>query len=323
VKAVQVAELKGPQGVVVNEVPEPTPSADEVLVEVYSAGISYPDVLKSQGQYQDKPDLPFTIGAEFGGVVIEASGGSAMKVGTRVAGMTQTGSAVERISVTPDSLLSLPDEISFDQAAALPLNYGTAVLALETRGRMRKGESVLVHGAAGGTGTAAIQVANALGGSAIGVVSSPEKAAVAREAGADHVVMSSGPWKDAVLEITGGRGVDIVFDPVGGDRVLDTMRCLAPAGRWIVIGFVGGAIPQVALNRVLLRNIDVVGAYYGGWLGVHPEARAEIGRRVVELMGTGRIRPIVGPVHSLDDAGAPLRELLERRAVGKVVLRMR
>ena len=321
-KAVQVAELKGAAGVVVNDVAEPS-SGGEVLVEVHAAGISFPDVLKSQGLYQEKPELPFTIGGEFGGVVLEVPAGSDLSVGARVAGMTLGGAAVERILVTPDSLMVVPDTISFDAAAALPLNYGTAVLALEMRGRMRPGETLLVHGAAGGTGTAAIQVANALGGSAIAVVSSEAKEAIARKAGAREVVRSDGPWKDRVLELTGGRGVDLVFDPVGGDRVLDTMRCLAPSGRWLVIGFVGGAIPEIALNRVLLRNIDVVGAYYGGWLAGHPEARGEIGRRVGELLLTGHLDPVVGSVHGLDNPGETIREMAERRAVGKVILRMR
>ena len=317
-----MARLTGADGVVINEVGEPG-SGGDVLVEVHAAGISFPDVLKSQGLYQEKPELPFTIGGEFGGVVLEAGPGSGLPVGARVAGMTQSGAAVERILVPADALIVVPDEVTFEAAAALPLNYGTAVLALEMRGRMRVGETVLVHGAAGGTGTAAIQVANALGGSAIAVVSSEAKEAVARAAGARDVVRSDGPWKDQVLELTGGRGVDLVFDPVGGDRVLDTMRCLAPSGRWLVIGFVGGAIPEIALNRVLLRNIDVVGAYYGGWLGGHPDARGEIGRRVGELLLTGHLKPVVGSVHGLDNPGETIREMAERRAVGKVVLRMR
>jgi len=149
------------------------------------------------------------------------------------------------------------------------------------------------------------------------------RADVARATGARDAVRSDGPWKDQVLELTGGRGVDLVFDPVGGDRVLDTMRCLAPSGRWLVIGFVGGAIPEIALNRVLLRNIDVVGAYYGGWLGGHPDARGEIGRRVGDLLLTGHLKPVVGSVHGLDNPGETIREMAERRAVGKVVLRMR
>jgi NADPH2:quinone reductase len=322
VKAVQVAELKGADGIVINDVAEPAADG-EVLVEVHAAGISFPDVLKSRGLYQEKPELPFTIGGEFGGVVLESPGGSDLRVGDRVAGITLGGSAVERIAVTPDSLMVVPDTISFEAAAALPLNYSTAVLALEMRGRMRAGETVLVHGAAGGTGTAAIQVANALGGSAIAVVSSDAKEVIAREAGAREVVRSDGPWKDRVLELTGGRGVDLVFDPVGGDRVLDTMRSLAPSGRWLVIGFVGGAIPEIALNRVLLRNIDVVGAYYGGWIGGHPGARGEIARRVGELLLTGHLNPIVGSVHGLDDPAGTIRVMAERRAVGKVVLRMR
>jgi NADPH:quinone reductase len=321
-KAVQVAELKGPDGVVVNDVPEPV-AGEDVLVEVHAVGISFPDVLKSQGVYQEKPPLPFTIGGEFAGIVLEAPSASGLKPGDRVAGIAMRGASVERLVVSPDSVVPLPGALTFEQGAALPLNYGTAVLALETRGRLRPGETVLVHGAAGGTGTAAIQVTNALGGQAIGIVSSAEKEAVARQAGAKEVVRSDGPWKDEVLALSGGRGVDLVFDPVGGDRVLDTMRCLAPTGRWVVIGFVGGAIPQVPLNRVLLRNIDIVGAYYGGWLGLYPEARGRIGARVAELITTGHIRPVVGSVHGQDAGGEALRELAERRATGKVVLRMR
>jgi NADPH2:quinone reductase len=321
-KAVQVTELKGPDGVVVNEVPEPA-TGDAVLVEVHAVGISFPDVLKSQGAYQDKPPLPFTLGGEFAGVVLDAPAGSSLAPGDRVAGVATQGAAAERLAVSPDAVVSLGDSLSFEQGAAVPLNYATAVLALETRGRLRAGETMLVHGAAGGTGTAAMQVAGALGARSIGVVSSAEKEAVARQAGAAEVVRSDGPWKDEVLALTGGRGVDLVFDPVGGDRVLDTMRCLAPTGRWIVIGFVGGAIPQVALNRVLLRNIDIVGAYFGGWVALYPEALGQINRRVAKLIEQGSVQPVVGSVHGYEAGGEAIREMAERRATGKVVLRMR
>lgn len=321
-KAVQIARLAGPDGVVVSDVPE-VEAGGLVLIEVHAVGISFPDVLKSQGLYQEKPPLPFTIGGEFGGVVVEAPEGSGLAAGDRVAGLTRAGAAVERLAVTADSLVPIPDSVSFEAAAALVLNYATAVLALAIRGRMTAGESVLIHGGAGGTGTAAIQVANALGGRSIAVVSSQEKERIARAAGAHEVLRSDGRWKDEALALTGGRGVDLVFDPVGGDRVLDTMRALAPAGRWIVIGFVGGAIPEIPLNRVLLRNIDVVGAYYGGWIGIHPAARGELNARLAELLKGGQLQPVVGSVHAIDHGPDAIRELMERRAVGKVVLRMR
>jgi len=321
VRALTVTELSGPSGVRVGDAPEPQ-VADGVLVEVHAVGISFPDLLRSQGLYQDRSDPPFILGSEFAGFVSAASEGSGFSVGERVAG-TAPEAAAERVACTADDLVRLPDRLSFEQGAALVLNYETAIVALEVRGRMRAGETVLVHGAGGGTGTAALQVAHALGGTAIGVVSSEDKERVAREAGADHVVRSDGPWKDEALSLTGGRGVDLVFDPVGGDRVLDTMRCLAPGGRWLVIGFVGGAIPQVPLNRVLLRNIDVVGAYYGGYVQARPAARREVHGRLLEILKGDHVRPVVGPVHDLAEGAEALSALAERRAVGKVVLRVR
>jgi NADPH:quinone reductase len=320
-RALTVTELSGPDGVRVTEVPDP-PAGDTVLVDVHAVGISFPDLLRSQGLYQDRSEPPYTLGSEFAGVVAAAPAASGFAVGDRVAGMAASAGA-ERLACAPPALMALPASLSFEQGAALPMNYETAVVALEIRGRMRPGETILVHGGAGGTGTAAIQVAHALGGTAIAVVSSEDKERVAREAGADQVVRSDGPWKDEVLSLTGGRGVDLVFDPVGGDRILDTMRSLALGGRWLVIGFVGGAIPQVPLNRILLRNIDVIGAYYGGYVGARPEAEREIRQRLGGMIASGHIRPLVGSVYDLEQGPEALRALGERRALGKVVVRVR
>jgi NADPH2:quinone reductase len=321
VRALTVTELSGPHGVRVAEAPEPS-SGDGVLVDVHAVGISFFDLLRSQGLYQEKSAPPFVLGGEFAGVVSRAPEASGFSGGDRVAG-TAPAAAAERLRCVADDLVKLPDALSFVQGAALIVNYETAILALEVRGRMRAGEAVLVHGAGGGTGTAAIQVVHALGGVAIGVVSSEEKERVAREAGADHVLRSDGPWKDEALSLTSGRGVDLVFDPVGGDRTLDTMRSLALQGRWLVIGFVGGAVPQVPLNRVLLRNIDVVGAYYGGYLSARPDARPEIRHRLLQMLGAGKLNPVVGTVRDLDHGSEALSALADRRAVGKVVLRVR
>jgi NADPH2:quinone reductase len=321
VRALTATDLSGPGGVRVTEVPEP-PAGQGVLVDVHAAGISFPDLLRSQGVYQERSEPPFTLGSEFAGVVAAAADGSTFLPGDRVAGIGQAAAA-ERVACSAGDLVSLPGSLSFEQGAALILNYETAIVALEVRGRMRGGETALVHGAGGGTGTAAIQVVHALGGTAIGVVSGDEKERVAREAGADHVLRSGGPWKDEAIALTGGRGVDLVFDPVGGDRTLDTLRSLALGGRWLVIGFVGGPIPQVPLNRVLFRNVDVVGAYYGGYVKARPDAVPEIHRRLLEMVEAGHVRPIVGAVHDLDHGADALRDLADRRAVGKIVVRVR
>ena len=314
-----MTELNGPAGVRVTEIPEPT-AGDGVLVDVHAIGISFPDLLRSQGLYQDRSEPPFTLGSEFAGLVTADHSGFA--AGERVAGVARDAAA-ERVACSTDDLVRLPDSLGFTEGAALILNYETAIMALEVRGRMRSGETVLVHGAGGGTGTAAVQVARALGGVAIGVVSSDEKERAARDAGADHVLRSDGTWKDEALALTAGRGVDLVFDPVGGDRALDTMRCLAIGGRWLVIGFVGGDIPQVPLNRVLFRNIDVVGAYYGGYISARPAAKVEFHRRLRDMLQAGHVRPVVGSVHELEHGADALSALADRRAVGKVVIRVR
>jgi len=318
-RALQVTELIGPDGVQVVDVPDLTDEGG-ILIDVRAVGVSFPDLLRSQGLYQEPAAPPYTLGAEVAGVVVHAPASTGLQRGDRVAGST-AGGAAERALIDPGVVLKLPSDLSFEQGAALPLNYRTAILGLEVRGRMRTGETVLVHGAAGGTGTAAIQVARACDCRVIAVVSSDAKERVSREAGANLVLRSTGPWKDEALELTDGRGVDIVWDPVGGDRILDTMRALAPAGRWVVVGFTGGDIPKVPLNRVLLRNIDVVGTYIGGYLAHANDAqRRHLTDRLTELLESGRIHPIIGSVHAFERGADALREIADRRAVGKVVI---
>jgi NADPH2:quinone reductase len=316
-RVVEVAELSGPDAVRLGERPEPDGAG--VRVAVRAVGLSFPDLLRSRGEYQVRLAPPYVLGQEFGGEVIEAPAGSGFRAGDRVAGMAD-GVAAERIVVDPSSLVALPDHLSVEQGAGALFNYQTALLALEIRGRLKAGEVVLAHGAGGGTGTAVVQVAKAIGARVIGVVSSDEKAAAAREAGADEVVRSDGPWKDAALELTGGRGVDVVFDPVGGDRMLDTIRALAYGGRWVIIGFTGGSIPQVPTNRLLLKNVEVVGSYLGGYTQSVPDGRARLLERISAMLADGSIRPIVGSRFPMERGADALRELSERRAVGKVVL---
>ncbi|MFN8636201.1 MAG: NADPH:quinone oxidoreductase family protein [Chloroflexota bacterium] len=318
-RVVELTEITGPEAVRLGERPEP--EGDGVLVAVKAVGLSFPDLLRSRGQYQDSAKPPYVLGQEFAGEVLSAPAGSGFKAGDRVAGMSGgIGSASERLIAQPDMLIPLPDSLTFEQGAGVLFNYQTAIVALEIRGRIKPGEVVLAHGAAGGTGTAVIQVAKANGARVIAVVSSDEKAQTARDAGADEVVRSDGPWKDQALELTGGNGVDIAFDPVGGDRMLDTIRALAYGGRWVIIGFTGGSIPQVPANRLLLKNVELVGSYLGGYTKQVPDGHARLIARVKELLAAGAINPVVGAAFPMEQASAALLEMSDRRARGKVVL---
>ena len=318
-RVVEVADLSGPDAVRLGERPEPEGSG--VLVGVRAIGLSFPDLLRSRGEYQVRLAPPYVLGQELSGEVIDAPEGSGFKVGDRVAGMMD-GAAAERVRIDPSSLIALPDHLTFEQGSGALFNYQTALLALEIRGRLKAGEVVLAHGAGGGTGTAVVQVAKAIGARVIGVVSSDEKAEAARQAGADEIVRSDGAWKDAALELTGGRGVDLVFDPVGGDRMLDTIRALAYGGRWVIIGFTGGSIPQVPTNRLLLKNVEVVGSYLGGYTQSVPDGRVRLLERIKAMLQDGSIAPIVGSTFPMERGTDALRELGERRARGKVVLRV-
>ena len=324
-KAVQIVELSGPRDALrVVDVAEPEAShpmtpGRGVLVDVHSAGVSFPEVLQTRGQYQVKPEVPFTPGSEVAGVVRSAPDGASAKVGDRVAAFCMLGGWAE-VAVAPDFFVfGLPDELDFAQGAGLVLNYHTAYFSLAVRGRLTEGETVLVHGAAGGVGTAALQIARGLGARTIGVVSSDEKERVAREAGADEVVHSDGPWKDQAKQISGG-GVDVVVDPVGGDRFTASLRSLREGGRVIVIGFTGGSIPEVRVNRLLLNNTEVIGAGWGAYVLGKPGLNREIGEAVDRLITAGFVRPLVGARFPLDQAAEALELIDGRGATGKIVL---
>jgi NADPH2:quinone reductase len=233
--------------------------------------------------------------------------------------MTMLGGMAEQAVAPTYMTFALPDSLDFAQGAALVLNYHTAYFALKLRGRLKEGERVLVHGAAGGVGTAALQVAKGLGATTIAVVSSDEKERVAREAGADDVVRSDGPWREQVQEL-GRGGVDVVIDPVGGDRFLDSLRALDEDGRLVVVGFTGGSIPEVKVNRLLLRNTEVVGAGWGAYVMAKPEVNRQIGEALDEMIARGVVRPLVGARFPLAQAAEAMRLIDERAATGKVVL---
>ena len=324
-RAIQIHGLTGPATalklVTIAEPPpeHPMTPGSGVIVDVHAAGVSFPELLQTRGQYQVKPDLPFVPGSEVGGIVRSAPADAAVKAGDRVAAFCMLGAWAE-VAVAPSYFcFRIPDAWDFAQGAALVLNYHTAYFALIARGRLAEGETVLVHGAAGGVGTASLQVAKAYGARTIAVVSSDAKEEVARAAGADEVVRSDAAWKDEVKAMTDG-GADIVLDPVGGDRFTDSLRALREFGRVVVVGFTGGAIPEVRVNRLLLNNTEVIGAGWGASVIGWPERTERIGAAIEGLIEAGQVDPVIGARFPMDHAAEALMLLEERGATGKVVL---
>ncbi|HVG76440.1 MAG TPA: NADPH:quinone oxidoreductase family protein [Thermoleophilaceae bacterium] len=327
-RAVQITDLSGPDSALQElDLPEPEAShpltpGSGVVIDVHAAGVSFPELLQTRGEYQVQPDLPFVPGNDVAGVVRSAPEGSGLSEGDRVAACALLAGWAE-VTVAPDFLtFKLSDDLDFAQGSGLIMNYHTAYFSLKMRGRLAEGETVLVHGAAGGVGTATLQVAKGLGARTIAVVSSDDKERIAREAGADEVVRSDGPWKDEAKELSGG-GVDIVIDPVGGDRFTDSLRSLRENGRLVVVGFTGGSIPEVRVNRLLLNNLEVVGAGWGAFVLGKRDINREIGEAVNRLVDDGFVRPIVGARFPLEQASDALKLIDERGATGKIVLELR
>jgi NADPH2:quinone reductase len=319
-RAVQVVDSTGPEHLEVREVADPSPGPDQVLVEVHAVGVSFPDLLLSKGEYQLKPEPPFTLGVDFAGTVVSGPG---FEPGQRVAGVGPYGNAAELVVGGPESIFPLPDALSFEEGAALPMNYLTAQFALAERGDLEAGETVLVHGAAGGVGTASIQVAKGYGARTIAVVSTDEKGEVARAAGADEVVLLDG-FKASVSELTGGAGVDVVVDVVGGDGFTDSLRSLGPQGRLLVVGFAAGqGIPEVKVNRLLLNNIDVRGVGWGTYAMVRPGYMREQWEALLPMIESGVVKPPIGATYSFEEFGRALVDMDQRRTLGKSVVRVR
>lgn len=313
-RAIQITALDGPEAVELVDVPEP---AEEgmVTLEVRAAGVAFPELLQSRGLYQIKPDLPFTPGAEVAGIVVDAPEGSGLNVGDRVAALCLLGGFADRVQARPDLTFRLPDDVGFEAGAAFLFNYCTVHFGLVERGHLQQGETVLVHGAAGGIGTAAIQVAKASGaGRVIAVVSTEEKGEIALGAGADEFVLAEG-FREAV-----GQQVDVVVDPVGGDRFTDSLRTLKEQGRLLVIGFTAGEIPTVKVNRLLLNNVSVTGVGWGAYSIPRPGHVARQWEAMLPHLRSGVLRPLVGPNFALAEAAKALVCLDERAATGKVLL---
>jgi len=321
--------LEGPEAVVVADRDRPADTPDLVRIAVRAAGVGFPDLLMTRGLYQIKQEPPFVLGWEAAGTVVSAPDGSGFHAGQAVCAIGP-GAYAEEMLAAPNLILPLPDGMSMDEGAAYFMNYVTALFSLQRRGRLEAGQSVLVNGAAGGAGSAAVQVARALGARVVATASTEEKADFARAAGAHEAVVVGGGdgdgdgdgdgWAKQVKALTDG-GVDVVFDPVGGSRFDESLRALRPEGRLVVVGFAEGRIPTVAVNRLLLRNVDVCGS---GWdLLLHePDGIRETGHRLAALHAAGHINPPLGATFDLDDITAALREVEERRSLGKTIVRL-
>jgi NADPH2:quinone reductase len=313
-----VMTFTGPDGVVWTEVEEPVTDGS-VVIDVVAAGVSFADLLQTRGEYQLKVPVPFSPGMDAAGVVRSAPPGAGFVVGQRVAMFAPYGCWQEVVGAPAERILPLPDDMSFEAGAAAPLNYLTGLFALVRRGRSRAGETLLVHGAAGGVGTAVVQLGRALGLRTVAVVGDAAKKEFALRFGAHHAVLSRG-WPAAVRELLGERAVDIVVDPVGGDRMTDSLRSLAPEGRLLVLGFAAGEIPTVKVNRLLLGNIAVLGVASREFFEQQPGIVAESWARLMELRRTAALPdPPVQP-YPFADARNALRAIARRQARGKVVL---
>lgn len=317
-RAQQISELTGPDALHLVELPDPDPSGG-VVIEVVSAGVSFPDLLMSRGLYQSKPPLPFVPGVEVAGIVLSSTSGE-FAPGDPVMAVTMVGGFAE-VAVAPPALtVPIPLGLSMDAAGGFILNYHTAYFALARRARLREGETLLVHGAAGGVGTAALQVGRGLGAHVFGVASSDAKRDVAMAAGAEDVVAADADWSAWIRERTDGRGADVIVDPVGGDRFDQSLRAFAPEGRLVVIGFTEGRIPSVQVNRLLFRNIAVVGAAWGAFMAVDPRLFAQAEDGLEDMIQQGAVAPIIGATLPLERAADALRMLENREATGKIVL---
>ena len=313
------------EDVALGDVAEPACPTEGLLVRVHAAGVNFPDVLLVRGQYQEKPALPFAPGLELAGVV-EAVGPAArgFAIGDHVMAVVPHGGFAELCAVDAAHAYKLPRDVAFDEAAVLPVTYGTAYHAFAQRAQLQQGETLLVLGAAGGVGLAAVELGRKFGARVIAVASTAEKRAAAQSAGAhDTIDQASEGLVDRVKALTGGKGADVIFDPVGGDLFDQSLRCVAPEGRVLVIGFASGRIGEVKANRLLLKEYGVLGVYWGAFARREPEQNRANFARLIEWLRTGELRPVIWKRFSLADVPAALAALAERRVIGKAVIVVR
>ena len=320
-KAVLCRDWGGPETLVVNDVDAPRPGPGDVAIRVEACGVNFADTLIIQGKYQVRPERPFTPGMEVAGTVAALGDGVGdYAVGDAVIGIPRVGGFAERVVCPAANVMRRPVAIASDVAAAMPIAYGTAHIGLAHRGRLEPGESLLVHGASGGVGLAAVEVGKAMGATVIATASSADRLAVAREHGADHTIdYSDGDFRHEVKEITGG-GADVIFDPVGGDIFDQSLRCIAWEGRLLTVGYAAGRIPQAPANILLVKNIAVVGVHWSNYNERMPQLVRQSFGEIFGWVESGALRPLVSKTYGLDEAPLALGDLAGRRARGKIVI---
>jgi NADPH2:quinone reductase len=320
-RAVRCHELTGPAGLRVDELPDPVPDAGQVVVDVRAAGVNFPDVLITSGNYQFKPPPPFVPGGEAAGIVHAIGDGvTSVAVGDRVVATMLFGAFAERVACAESAVTRLPDAIPFEVGAAVVVAYATTMHALVDRGRLGRGETLLVLGAAGGVGLAAVEIGKCLGARVIAAASTPEKLALCREHGADETIDYAHEDLKARTKALAPAGVDFVYDPVGGDYTEAAVRSLAWDGRLLVVGFTAGAIPKIPTNLLLLKGAAMSGVFWGAFTQRDPARNREHIARVLAWIEEGRLRPHVDAVLPLERAGEALERLVRREAKGKLVL---
>jgi NADPH2:quinone reductase len=321
-RAVLCKEWGGPEKLVVENAPSPPIREGTVRIAVHAAGINFADLLLISGQYQEKPAFPFTPGMEAAGTVTEVGAGvGSLKAGDRVMALTGTGAYAGEVVIDAGRALKIPDKMDFVTAASFPVAYGTSHGAFDWRAHLKPGEWLLVLGAAGGVGLTAVEIGKAMGAKVIACAGGPEKLEIARQHGADHLIdYSREDIRERVKAITGGKGADVVYDPVGGDAFDASLRSIAWGGRLIVIGFASGRIPQAPANILLVKNIDVIGFYWGSYQARRPELLRDSYSQLLRWFEEGKLKPHISAQMDLNEVAQAMALLQSRKSTGKVVL---
>jgi NADPH2:quinone reductase len=311
-----------PDTLVVEEVPDPVPGPGEIVVDMKAAGVNFPDVLIIQNKYQFKAEPPFSPGAEFAGVVSALGEGvTHLKVGDHIIGSTTYGAFCEKVKMSAARAIPIPRTLPFDTAAAFILTYGTSYHALKDRGALKAGETLLVLGAAGGVGLAAVEIGKAFGATVIAAASTAEKLAVCREHGADHGInYETEDLRERLKELTGGKGPDVIYDPVGGKFAEPAFRSIAWRGRFLVVGFANGEIPKLPLNLMLLKGASVVGVFWGQFCAKEPQVYRQDIQEMFELVQQGKLRPHISARYPLAQGAQAINDMMNRKVMGKVII---
>ena len=321
-KAIVCRELGGPETLELRDITLPPPAPNEVRIQVAAAGVNFPDTLQIAGKYQFKATPPFTPGAEVSGVITAVGAKvTAFHVGDRVATLIPIGGYAEEVNANADGVLKLPDSFDLIDAAGFTLVYGTTIHALKQRGQLKAGETLLVLGAAGGVGLSAIQIGKLMGARVIAAASSAEKLALCKAQGADEVIdYTKESLKEAVKKLTRGQGADVIYDPVGGELAQDCFSAINWNGRYLVIGFAAGTIPEIALNRLLLKGAAALGVFWGAFVVREAKLNAENFAQLFAWHAEGKLKPFISKQYPLANAADAMNDLLARKVTGKAVL---